>query len=138
VWLADMEPEINVAYSAIVTVSTDNILGCLEWRSGLGVQWPFLSDSERMIQRDLDIQEYTDPVHDPMIPHTIMLAPGLIIYSIYNGYWYWGRPTPENIRQDFRAISSRIRPDWDLGAPGLREKWEAGDHGSFWPYPGGA
>jgi hypothetical protein len=26
---------------------------------------------------------------------------------------------------------SETRPDWDLGAPGLREAWEAGDFSSF-------
>jgi len=32
-----------------------------EFRDGFGAQWPFLSDSDRTVQRDLDIQEYTDP-----------------------------------------------------------------------------
>lgn len=35
------------------------------------------------MQKDLDIQEYTDPFHNPMIPHTFVLEPGLIIYKIY-------------------------------------------------------
>lgn len=77
----------------------------MEWRTRLGAHWPFLCDEERIIQQEFDIQEYTDPKHDPMIPHTIILEPGLKIYKIYNGYWYWGRPTPEEIRQDFRSIS---------------------------------
>ncbi len=59
----------------------------------VGAQWPFLSDPERIVQKDLDIQEYTDPENDPMIPHTLVLKPGLVIHSIYNGYWYWGRPS---------------------------------------------
>ena len=40
------------------------------------------------MQKDLDIQEYTDPDHDPMIPHTLVLKPGLVIHSLYNGYWF--------------------------------------------------
>ena len=28
-----------------------------------------------------------------MIPHTLVLRPGLVIHSIYNGYWFWGRPS---------------------------------------------
>ena len=40
----------------------------------------------------LNIQEYTDPDHDPMIPHTLVLAPGLIVHRVYNGYWFWGQP----------------------------------------------
>ena len=49
-----------------------------------------------------------------MIPHTLTLEPGLIVHHVYVGYWYWGRPTPEEIQQDFRAITRKIRPDWDL------------------------
>jgi hypothetical protein len=36
------------------------------------------------------IQEYTDHENNPMIPHTLVLKPSLVIYSIYNGYWFWG------------------------------------------------
>ncbi len=132
-----MEPEINVAYSRVCTISsTDSVLSCREWRASLGVSWPFLSDERRLVQKDLDIREYTDTLHDPSIPHTIMLAPGLVVHSIYMGYWYWGRPTPEEIRQDFRAITRAIRPDWDLSAPGLHDRWQAGDRDLFWPYAG--
>jgi hypothetical protein len=30
-----------------------------------------------------------------------------------------------------RIVTSEIRPDWDLSAPGLREAWKAGDHSKF-------
>jgi hypothetical protein len=30
------------------------------------------------VQKDLDIQEYTDPDNDSMIPHTLVLKPGRI------------------------------------------------------------
>lgn len=30
----------------------------------------------RIVQQDLDIKEYTDPDHDPMIPHTLVLNQG--------------------------------------------------------------
>jgi hypothetical protein len=84
-----------------------------------------------MVQQDLEIQEYTDPGHDPMIPHTLVLKPGLVIYSVYNGYWFWGRPSVEDLRQDLRAVTGEIRPDWDLSTPGLREAWEGGDRSPF-------
>ena len=66
-----------------------------------------------------------------MIPHTLVLKPGLIIHSIYNGYWFWGRPSVEDLRQDLRAITRESRPDWDLNTPGLRQAWDAGDLASF-------
>jgi len=65
-----------------VTISTDNLLKTNEFRDGEGAQWPFLSDPERVVQRDLDIQEYTDPTNNPMIPHTLVLEPALKIHKI--------------------------------------------------------
>lgn len=62
-----------------------------------------------------------DPEHNPMIPHTLVLKPGLVIYSIYSGYWFWGRPSVVDLWHDLRAVTREIRPDWDLSTPGLRE-----------------
>jgi peroxiredoxin len=132
--LAAFYPRIAVAYTQVVTISTDNILELNEFRMSVGAQWTFLSDAGRKVQKDLDIQEYTDPHHDPMIPHTLVLRPGLVIHSIYNGYWYWGRPSIEDLRRDLREITREIRPDWDLSAPGLREEWESGNRARFYPY----
>jgi peroxiredoxin len=133
--LAAAYPKIAVAYTRIVTISTDNILELNEFRSSVGAQWTFLSDAGRKVQQDLDIQEYTDPRHDPMIPHTLVLKPGLVIHSVYNGYWFWGRPSIEDLRRDLRDVTREIRPDWDLAAPALRAAWEAGDRSRFYPYP---
>jgi peroxiredoxin len=132
--LAAFYPRINVAYTQLVTIATDNILELNEFRAAVGAQWTFLSDAGRKVQKDLDIQEYTDPHHNPMIPHTLVLKPGLVIHSIYNGYWFWGRPSTEDLRRDLRAVTSEIRPDWDLSSPGLREAWDAGDKSSHYPY----
>jgi peroxiredoxin len=131
--LARAYPEIAVAYTQIVTISTDNILETREFRTSVGAEWPFLSDPGRKVQKDLDIQEYTDPHHDPMIPHTLVLKPGLVIHSVYNGYWFWGRPSFEDLRRDLREVTREIRPDWDLAAPGLREAWQAGERSAFYP-----
>jgi hypothetical protein len=45
---------------------------------------------ERKVQKDLESAEYTDPEHHPMIPYLIVLEPGLVIFKIYNGYWFFG------------------------------------------------
>ena len=129
--LAAFYPQINVAYTKVATISTDDRHSSQEFRSSVGAQWPFLSDPERTVQRDLDIQEYTDPGNDPMIPHTLVLGPGLVIHTIYNGYWFWGRPSVDELRRDLRELYSELRPDWDLSAPGLRDAWEAGDVADF-------
>ncbi len=132
--LVQLEPELKVGYAKIVTITTDDLLATNENRDGLGAHWPFLSDPGRIVQKDLDIQEYTDPVHDPMVPHTLVLAPELRLHSIYVGYWYWGRPSVEELRRDLREVTRRIRPDWDITDPQLRAAWKAGDKSRFWPY----
>ena len=87
--IADTEVAIN---------STDDHHTSQEFRSSVDASWPFLSRPERTVQQDLDIQEYTDPAHDP-IPHTLVLKPGLVIHRIYNRYWFWGRPAAEDLRR---------------------------------------
>ncbi len=129
--LAANHPKIAVSYTAIATISSDDDHASKELRAAVGAPWPFLSDPERIVQKDLEIQEYTDPENDPMIPHTIVLGPGLAVHRIYNGYWFWGRPSFAELWQDLRALSSEVRPDWDLAAPGLREAWDAGERGPF-------
>ena len=90
--LAENYAKIAVAYTQVATIATDDHHTLQEFRASVGAQWPFLSDPERIVQKDLGIQEYTDPDHNPMIPYTLVLKPGLVIQSIYNGYWFWGRP----------------------------------------------
>src|SRR3954467_9476860 len=129
--LAAFDPKIAVAYTQVATIATDDHHTLQEFRASVGARWTFLSRPERRVQKELEIQEYTDPQHDPMIPHTLVLKPGLVIHSIYNGYWFWGRPPIGDLWHDLRAVTGEIRPDWDLSTPGLREAWDAGDLTAF-------
>ena len=52
--LLQLHREIEVAYSHLVTISTDNIAQTVEFRSGAGAHWPFLSGAGRVVQKDLD------------------------------------------------------------------------------------
>jgi hypothetical protein len=45
------------------------------------------------------------------------LRPDLTVERTWNGYWFWGRPTLEELRDDFRAITRAIRPDWEPPRP---------------------
>jgi hypothetical protein len=63
-----------------------------------------------------------------------VLKPGLVIHSVYNGYWFWGRPSFEDLRRDLREVTREVRPDWDLDAPGLRAEWDTDDHSRHYPY----
>jgi|SRR5690242_13364588 hypothetical protein len=64
-------------------------------------------------------------------PHTLVLKPGLVVHRVYNGYWFWGRPSVDGLWRDLRLATSEIRSDWDLSTPGLREAWDAGDWSRF-------
>ena len=105
-----------------------------EFQTGVGAHSPLLSDPGRKIQKDLDIAEYTDPNHNPMIPHTIVLELGLVIYKIYMGYWFFGRPTMEELRQDLGAVITKCRPDWDITMPDLKAVWQEDRKELFYPY----
>ena len=129
--LAANYSKVAVAYTQIATITTDADHALKAFRASVGAQWTFLSDAGRTVQKDLDIQEYTDPEHNPMVPHTLVLKPGLAVHSVYNGYWFWGRPSFYDLWRDLREAMSEIRPDWDLSTPGLREAWDAGDYSKF-------
>jgi peroxiredoxin len=132
--LLQLHRELEVGYCRLVTISTDNLLQTNESRAGVGAHWPFLSDPGRKVQKDLDIAEYTDPFHNPMIPHTLVLEPGLMIHKIYNGYWFFGRPTPDELILDLRTVLQKCRPDWDISKPDLQAAWARGEKDRFYPY----
>ena len=132
--LVQLHRELEVGYCRLVTISTDNLIATNEYRTAIGAHWTFLSDAGRKVQKDLDIAEYTDPMNNPMIPHTIVLEPGLVVLKIYNGYWFFGRPTNEELRQDLRAVLKKCRPDWDISNPETKAAWERGEKERFYPY----
>ena len=85
--------------------------------AGLGARWTFLSDEDRSWQRQLGLRESTDTVNDPYVPAVFTLVPDdLRIHSAYDGYWFSGRPTMEELRRDLRTIQSQVRSDWTAPA----------------------
>ena len=132
--LVQLHRELEVGYCRLVTISTGNLIETNEFRTGVGAHWPFLSDPRRIVQKDLDIIEYTDPHHNPMIPHTIVLEPGLVIHKIYMGYWFFGRPSMEELRQDLRAVIKKCRADWDITTEEMKTAWQQGRKERFYPY----
>ena len=113
--LVGLQDEFEVAYARIIVASVDPPEVQSAFRAGLGARFTFLSDSERRWLPRLGLAETTDTLHDPYRPAGFTLFPDLRIHAAYNGYWYWGRATMEEIRGDMRAISREIREDWDLG-----------------------
>ena len=96
----------------MIVVSVDDQMATNEVRDALGADWPFLIDSDRELLHKLEMVDDTDSVHGEVyIPYTFILDRDRTIYKIYNGWWYLGRPTVEEIRMDLRALMSR-RHDW--------------------------
>lgn len=111
--LRQFQEELEVAYSRLVSVSVEPPEVQAAFRAGLDARWTFLSDADRTALDRLQLQETTDTVHDPYLPTVFTLRPDLTIHRIYNGYWFWGRPTLEELRRDLREISAAVRPDWE-------------------------
>ena len=133
--LVPFHDECVVGFTRLVSITSDDSLMQLnELRQGVGAHWPFLYDEERIIADDLGIHEYTDSEHNPMIPYAFVLEPELRIHKMYNGYWYWGRPSIAELHQDLREVTRRIRPDWAIDTPEMRIKWEGDDKETFFPY----
>src|SRR5687768_4599510 len=110
-----MEPELEVNYCRVAVVSTDPPEVTAAFRAGLGARAiAFLSDHERRAIQALDIVETTAPgfKHGLVaVPYTFSLMPDLTIHRIYNGWWYVGRPTVEELRGDLRAMMQACRAD---------------------------
>ena len=108
-----LQEEFEVAYARLVVVSVDEPQVQSAFRSGLGARFTFLSDHERRWLPRLDLLEESDTLHEPYRPTAFSLLPDLEIHRRYDGFWYWGRPTAEDARQDMRSISRRVRDDFE-------------------------
>ena len=108
-----LQDEFEVAYTRIVVVSIDAPQVQSAFRAGLGARFTFLSDGDRRWLGQLDLCEETDTLHRPYRPAAFALHPDLTIHAAYDGYWYWGRPTAEDLRRDMRAISRGVRTDFE-------------------------
>jgi peroxiredoxin len=115
--LVALQDEVEVAYSRIVSISVDPPAVAAAFRAGVGARWTFLSDPDRRVQAALALRETTDTVNDPYVPAVFTLSGNLTIHRAYDGYWFWGRPTMEELRRDLREISRATRPDWSAPTP---------------------
>jgi peroxiredoxin len=115
--LLALQGDAEVAYSRIVSVSVDSPEVNAAFRAGLGARWTFLSDADRALQAQLGLRETTDTLNDPYVPAVFVLNPELGVRTAYNGYWYWGRPTIDELVKDLRDITRMLRPDWAAPTP---------------------
>jgi cold shock CspA family protein/peroxiredoxin len=103
--LVRFQPELAVNYGKLVTVSTDPPMVQAAFRAGLGAIWPFLSDERREVIKRINILDETEGEYAYTAqPHTFVLRPNLTIHKVYNGWFFVGRPTLEELRGDLREI----------------------------------
>jgi cold shock CspA family protein/peroxiredoxin len=99
------QQELAVNYAKLVAVSADPPLVNAAFRAGLGATWAFLSDERREAITQLGILDETEGEYAYRAqPCTFVLRPDLGIHAIYNGWWFVGRPTLEELRHDLRTI----------------------------------
>jgi peroxiredoxin len=103
----------SVAFTRVVTILPNDLHDVYKLKISTGAHWTYLADTDLEVQKTLDIREYTDTHHDANVPHTLVLAPGLVIDKIYVGYWFWGRPSPYRLWEDLGDLLQRIKPDFD-------------------------
>ena len=115
--LVAFQDEVEVSYTRIISISVDAPAVTAAFRAGLGARWTFLCDPERTALEQLGLRETTDTVNHPYVPAVFTLRPDLTIERAYNGYWFWGRPTLEELRHDLRRITRAVRADWDAPTP---------------------
>jgi peroxiredoxin len=84
--LVGFQDELNVNYCKLAVVNADPPMVSAAFRAGLGARFPFLSDEHRTR------------------PFTFVLRPDLTVFRIYDGWFFVGRPTIEELRHDLRAI----------------------------------
>jgi peroxiredoxin len=107
-----LQSELDVNYCHLAVVSTDPPEISAAFRAGLGATFTFLSDHERRAVTELQIVDETDRAHPRIAyPYSFSVGPDLEIHKVYDGGWFVGRPTLEELRQDLRAMMFRYHPD---------------------------
>jgi peroxiredoxin len=118
--LTGLQDELGINYCHLAVASTDPPEVMAAFRAGLGATFTFLSDHDRAAINELDIVEITKPgfKHGHVaVPYTFSLLPDLTIHRIYNGWWFVGRPTLDELRQDLRAMMQLCRTDFSYQPP---------------------
>ena len=111
-YVRDFQDELRINYCHLAAVSVDSPEVSAAFRTGLGASFTFLSDEDRAAITALDT-----PHGLVAVPYSFSLTPDLRIHRIYNGWWFVGRPTVEELRQDLRAIMQACRTDYSYAGP---------------------
>ena len=117
-YVAHLQPELEVNYCKFAVVWVDDPASTRAARKELGATFTILCDHQRKVISDLDIVDTTDAHHPRIaIPYAFVLDAERLIFKIYNGWWFLGRPTVEELRMDLRALMSQRRDWWYDNTP---------------------
>jgi peroxiredoxin len=114
-----------VGFTRLVTVLPNNQHETYKLKISTPADWTYLCDEDLDVQRTFEIDEYTDPHHRATVPHTLVLAPGLVIDKAYVGYWFFGRPSAYQLWGDLQDLFGRIKEDFDPTLETVRAAWNA-------------
>jgi peroxiredoxin len=115
----------SVAFTQLVTVLPNELHDVYKLKISTSARWTYLADEGLELQRHFEIDEYTDPHHDATVPHTVILSPGLHVEKVYVGYWFWGRPSPEQLWEDLQELTMRLKDDYDPTLVAVRARLQA-------------
>src|SRR5918995_3505522 len=103
--LVGFQDELKVNYCRLAVVNADPPKVSAAFRAGLGASFPFLSDEEGTVIRQIGILDETEGEYAYRSrPFAFVLRPDLTVHKIYDGWFFVGRPTLEELRHDLRAI----------------------------------
>jgi peroxiredoxin len=116
---------IPVAFTQLVSIFPNDAHDTYKMKIATGAEWTFLSDEQLQVRSALEIDEYTDDHHDyAVVPHTLIVSPGLKVEKVYVGYWFWGRPSPEQLWLDLQELFAETKADFDPTTAEARAAWE--------------
>jgi peroxiredoxin len=115
-WCGTLEGEL-------VTIVPNDLHDTLKLKMTTGGHWTFLADVDLEVRSTLGIEEYVDDHHVASVPHTVLLAPGLKIFKVYVGFWFWGRPSIYDLWTDLRELRKQYDYNFDPLVPEARAHW---------------
>lgn len=127
--LVDLQEEIQREYGRLAVVTVDEPYVNGAFRAGLGAAFPFLSDPGREVAQELDLLELSDAKHQPYLPATFVLDSLLRIHRVWLGFWFWGNPTPDELRLALRDVTRAEQPTFEPQAVWTSGRSAASDEG---------
>jgi peroxiredoxin/cold shock CspA family protein len=107
--LVQFQAELKVNYGQLISIGVQPAVVQAAFRAGLGAQWQFLSDERREVVKQINILDETEGEYAYVAqPYTFVLRPDLTLHKIYNGWFYVGRPTLDELRLDLRTMMETL------------------------------